>query len=88
MNHVVEVKRKDNESFEALMRRFSKKIMQSGRLLQAKKVKYHQKPLNKLAVKLKAQRRGAVKKQREYLRKIGKLDELLDARKKIIIKKR
>lgn len=85
---MVEVKKKDNESFESLIRRFGKKVMQSGKILQAKKIKYFQRPMNKRAVRLKAQRREGVKKQREYLRKIGKLDELLDARKKIVVKKR
>ena len=85
---MVEVKRKDNESFESLMRRFSKKIIQSGRVIQAKKIRFHQKPLNQRARKLKAMRREDIKKQREYLRKIGKLDELLDARKKIVVKKK
>jgi ribosomal protein S21 len=85
---VVEVKKKDNESFESLMRRFSKKILQSGRVLQAKKIRFHTKPLNKRARKLKAQRREEIKGQREYLRKIGKLDELIDSRKKFTIKKK
>lgn len=85
---MVEVKKKDNESFESLMRRFSKKIMQSGKVLQAKKIKFHRRPLNKRATKLKAIRREEVKKQREYLRKIGKLDEFMDARKRITIKKK
>jgi len=85
---VLEVKRKDNESFEALMRRFSKKLLQSGRIIQAKKVKYHKKPLNKRALKLKALRREEIKDKREYLRKIGKLDDYLETKKRIVIKKK
>lgn len=85
---MVEVKRKDNESFESLMRRFSKKILQSGKILQAKKIKFYQKPINKRARKLKALRREEVKKQREYLRKIGKLDEFLDNKRKFSLKKK
>ena len=78
---MLEVKRKDNESFESLMRRFSKKLLQSGRIIQAKKIQYHTKPLNKRAQKLKALRKSEINQKREYLRKIGKLDELLDKRK-------
>ena len=85
---MLEVKRKDNESFEALMRRFSKKLLQSGRIIQAKKVKYHKKPLNKRALKLKALRREEIKDKREYLRKIGKLDDYLETKKRIVIKKK
>ena len=78
---MLEVKKKDNESFEALMRRFSKKLLQSGRIIQAKKIRYHSKPLNKRAQKLKALRKEEINDKREYLRKIGKLDDLIDKRK-------
>ncbi|MBT3690118.1 30S ribosomal protein S21 [bacterium] len=85
---MLEVKRKDNESFESLVRRFSKKLMQSGRVIQAKKIRYHTKPLNKRAQKLKALRREEINDKREYLRKIGKLDEYLENKKRIVVKKR
>lgn len=79
---MVEVKKKDNESFESLVRRFTKKIIQSGKVIQAKKIRFYQKPLNKSAKKRRAINRELMKKQKEYLRKIGKLDELLDSKKK------
>jgi len=85
---VLEVKKKDNESFEGLMRRFTKKTIQSGKLIQAKKIKYHAKPISKRAQKAKAIRREEIKGQREYLRKIGKLDEFADNRKKFSPKKK
>ncbi|HAH04301.1 MAG: hypothetical protein UV78_C0019G0003 [Parcubacteria group bacterium GW2011_GWA2_43_17] len=85
---MLEVKKKDGESFESLMRRFSKKLLQSGRIIQAKKVRYFTKQLNKRAQKLKALRRGEMNKKREYLRKIGKLDELLDSKRKGGFKKK
>ena len=84
---MLEVKKKDNESFESLIRRFSKKTVQSGKLLQAKKIQYHKKDLSKRAQKVKAIRRELVKDKKEYLRKIGKLDEILAARKKITVKR-
>lgn len=79
---MLEVKRKEGESFEGLIRRFNKKTLQSGKLLQAKKIMFHQKPLNKLARKEKAKKRQEVTAYREYLRKIGKLEEWMQARKK------
>ncbi len=85
---MLEVKRKDGERFEGLMRRFSKKLLQSGRILQVKKIKFYQKPLNKRAIKLRALRREELKRKREYLRKIGKLDEYLETNKRISIKKK
>lgn len=75
MNFVVEVKRKKNESFEAMLRRFGKKIMQSGRILQARKIRFHKKPKNKNAKKASALRSKQISEKREYLKKIGKLPE-------------
>lgn len=83
---MVEVKRKDGESFESLLRRFSKKTLQSGRLLQAKKIKFYQKPKSKREKRESAKRREQIKKYRDYLKKIGKLDDLADKNKKIKIK--
>ncbi|MEI6627126.1 MAG: 30S ribosomal protein S21 [bacterium] len=72
---LVEVKRKKNETFEALARRFSKKVQQSGRLIQTKKIRYHKSKPNKTAVRSAASRRSEITDKREYLKKIGKLVE-------------
>lgn len=85
---MLEVKKKDNESFESLIRRFTKKTIQSGKLIQAKKVRYHHQALSKRALKEKALRREEVTNKREYLRKIGKLDEVMDNKRKSFSKKR
>ena len=72
---MAEVKRKKGESFEALVRRFSKKVQQSGRILQAKKIRFHKPKKNKTAVRSAAARREEITVKREYLKKIGKLIE-------------
>jgi len=72
---VAEVKRKKGETFESLVRRFSKKIQQSGRLLQSRKVRFHERKKNKTAVRAAAARRNEISSKREYLKKIGKLIE-------------
>lgn len=72
---MVEVKRKRGETFESFVRRFNKRVQQSGRLLQAKKVRFLSKKDNKLAKKTSALYRKKVRGQKEYLRKIGKLPE-------------
>jgi len=72
---VAEVKRKKGETFEALIRRFSKKVQQSGRLLQSRKIRYHTAKKNKTAVRTAAARREEISAKREYLKKIGKLVE-------------
>ncbi|MFA4871483.1 MAG: 30S ribosomal protein S21 [Patescibacteria group bacterium] len=75
MNQVVEVKRKKGETFEALVRRFSKKIQQSGRLIQSRKIRYYEAKKNKTAVRTAAARRQEINVKRDYLKKIGKLVE-------------
>lgn len=72
---MVEVKRKKGESFEALLRRFSRRIQQSGRVLQAKKVRFHQPEKNKNAQRDAALRRQYLSARREYMLKSGKLKE-------------
>jgi ribosomal protein S21 len=85
---VLEVKKKDNESFEALIRRFTRKTIQSGKIIQAKKIRFYQKPISKRAQKAKALRREEIKKEREYLRKIGKLDDVLDNNRRPVNKRK
>jgi ribosomal protein S21 len=70
-----EVKRKRGETFESLMRRFSRRVQQSGKLLQAKKIRFHTKDKSKNLQRASALRREEIKQKREYLKKIGKLKE-------------
>lgn len=72
---MVEVKKKTGESNEGLVRRFIRKIQSSGKLIQVKKKQFHQPALNKRKVRLQAIRREELKKEKEILRKTGKLDE-------------
>lgn len=73
----VEVKRKNNESLESLLRRFTKRIQQSGVLLRAKKGKYYTPPENRSQRRERAIRRTKILEMKEQLKKIGKLDEWL-----------
>lgn len=70
---MAEVKRKKGETFEALARRFNKKVQQSGRLIQSRKIRYYESKKNKTAVRSAAARRDDINKKRDYLKKIGKL---------------
>ena len=79
---MAEVRKKDGESFESLIRRFSRKTLQSGRLIQAKKIRFHKKDESDLAKKESALRRDKMRKQRDYLKRIGKLDETQERRKR------
>jgi ribosomal protein S21 len=79
---VVEVKRKEGESFESLIRRFSRRTLASGKLLQAKKIRFYQKPSSDLSRKESALRRAKNRNQREYLKRIGKLEETHERRRR------
>lgn len=72
---MAETKRKKGESFESLLRRFKKKIQQSGILLQSRKIRYFERPKSKNKRRTDTLRRIEINEEREYLRKIGKLPE-------------
>lgn len=79
---MVHVNKKNNESNESLVRRFVKKVQASGNLFQAKKKQYHQPKLNKRKTREKAQRKAEITAEKEFLKKIGKLEEKTFSRKK------
>ncbi len=70
-----EVKRKKGESFESMLRRFSRRVQQSGRMLQARKIRFNEPKKNKNAQKSSALRRMQIAEKREYLDRIGQLPE-------------
>lgn len=72
---MLEVRRRDNESAESLLRRFSRKVQQSGVLLQARKVRFYERKKNKQKLREEAQRRAAFQAERERLIKLGEISE-------------
>ncbi len=70
---MVEVKKKDGESFESLLRRFNRRIQQSGVLVRARKTRFFEAPKSKRLQREDAQRRSVIKAKREELKKMGKL---------------
>jgi ribosomal protein S21 len=73
---VVEVKRKERESLESLLRRFNRHIIQSGTIDNVKQHMFHQKKETKRQNRNSAQYRSLVRGQREELRRTGKLDKM------------
>ena len=71
---MVEVKKKDHESVEGLLRRFKKKVQQSGILYRARNRRYYERPKNRRQRREDALKRKELREEKEYLRKIGKLD--------------
>jgi len=76
----VEVKKKNNESNEALFRRFTKKIQSSGKLLRYKKGQFKESLKSRNKLRQDAIRRQKIRRQKDYLRKIGRLEEVEDRR--------
>lgn len=72
---MAEVKRKKNESFDALFRRFQRRVQSSGRVLQAKKIRFHTKEDNPNQKRAGALRREEKREEFEYLVRAGKLKE-------------
>lgn len=72
---MVEVRKKDNEGMESLVRRFSRKVQQSGVLLQARKIRFHARKKNRRRQREEAQRRTELQVERERLIKLGEIDE-------------
>jgi len=70
---LVEVKRKDNESFESLLRRFNRKIQQSGVLVRARRIRFFEPPKSRNLQKVAARRRSVIKAEKEELKKMGKM---------------
>ncbi|MFH0780191.1 MAG: hypothetical protein V1928_05075 [Parcubacteria group bacterium] len=70
-----EIKRRRGESFEAFVRRFNKRIQQSGVLLQFKKVRFNVKDKSKNLQRKSALVRKARTEERAYLEKTGRLKE-------------
>jgi len=68
------VKKRDNESIQSLLRRFSRRVQQSGILIRTRRSRFYIPPLTKRQKKLGALRRLKNQKEREKLYKLGKLE--------------
>jgi ribosomal protein S21 len=72
---MVEVRKRDNESTDSLLRRFSRKVQQSGVLLQARKVRFYERRRGRRKMREDAIRRTTLAAERDRLIKLGELDE-------------
>ncbi|MBI2625889.1 30S ribosomal protein S21 [Candidatus Parcubacteria bacterium] len=71
----VEVKRKERETTGSLLRRFTRRVQQSGILIRARKVRFYASGRTKRERRLSALHRERIKAERERLRKLGLLTE-------------
>lgn len=74
---MVESKRKRGESFEVFLRKFNKRLLQSGKLYEVRQRQHQKKKPNKTLQKKRALVGREIFQEREYLKKIGKYKEEL-----------
>lgn len=71
----IEVRRKEKEPVGSLLRRFTRRVQQSGVLLNARRGRFYQKPKTKRQIKASALRREQLRIQRREMIKEGLLEE-------------
>ena len=69
---VIEVKKNANESNMNLVRRFTRKVQESGIIQKVKSKRYNERTLSKIKVKAATLKRLARRKNQEKLIKLGK----------------
>jgi len=69
----LEIKKEGRETSQNLVRRFSRRMKQSGILLRARKARFQKKSQSQQMKKRSALRREELKKEYEKLEKLGKL---------------
>lgn len=72
---MVEVRRRENETVGGMLRRFTRRVQQSGILLRARKMRFYDPKATKRVVKARALRRLELNKERTRLDKLGKLPD-------------
>lgn len=70
---MIEIRKKERESTTSLLRRFSKKVRQSGVMLNARKNRFYEKPRSKYQQKTTALRREKLRALRRELLKTGEI---------------
>lgn len=71
----IEVKRKEREPVGSLLRRFTRRVQQSGVLLSARRGRFYVKPKTKRQMKATALRRQQLRSLRQEMMKAGTLEE-------------
>lgn len=70
----IEVKKREKESTQGLLRRFTRRVQQSGVLINSRRNRFYVPPLTKRQKRLGALTRLKNRKEREKLYKLGKLE--------------
>lgn len=70
---VIEVKKNPNENNSSILRRFSRRILESGIVRKVKGARYNVRKESKLKIKNSALKRMARRVEIEHLKKLGKM---------------
>lgn len=82
---MIQVKRKERETAESLIRRFSRRVQQSGVLRQVRKMRFRAEEKSRDKRRDEALYKVKIRKEIDRLKKLGKFDEdaLRDIKKKL-----
>jgi hypothetical protein len=82
---MIEVKKKERETAESLIRRFSRRVQQSGVLVHARKTRFRTEEKSKRQKRQEALYKVKIRKEIDRAKKMGKFDEeaLKDIRRKM-----
>jgi ribosomal protein S21 len=82
---MIQVKRKERETAESLIRRFSRRVQQSGVLRRVRKLRFRQEEQSRGQRRDEALYKVKIRKEINRLKKLGKFDEdaLRDIKKKM-----
>jgi ribosomal protein S21 len=72
---MIEVRKKDKETTESLMRRFSRRIQQSGVLVRARRTRFRNDEKSKTEKRQEALYKVKIRKEINALKKLGKFDD-------------
>ena len=72
-NTVIEVRKNQNENNPSILRRFSRRVQESGIIHRVKGSRYNERKESKLKVKKSALKRLKKRKEIELLKKLGKI---------------
>jgi len=72
-NTVIEVKKNPNENNSSILRRFSRRMQESGIVRKVKSARYNVRKESKLKIKKSALKRMSRRKEIEHLKKLGKM---------------
>jgi len=70
---MVDVKRKERESLESMIRRFNKRVLQSGKIFEARESRFFKRKKSRNLQRKSAIRSAEIKAQKDLDRKLGKL---------------